>query len=1106
MKKFSRILLLLLAVAIAVTSFTVVALATEEEPAIEAAPAVFGSIDGTYEKYDDGTSIQNSSAKKGKFTILQQGDGNKIAYTAYEAGSGSNAENYDFDWTTRDIADYPLLALEFDVMSFTGSYSASFYFRLREKSDSGKYTDLNLLGRNYFSDFGLSSTPYDWQHLTLIVELADDLSFNYHVYVDGKFVKTINDTSKQATVIEKGLDATKLSVNYARILASGNENGHIAFDNLTVTHYKEGTAFDDIANYYYKNGDYPELYKYTVATVTDSEGTVSYFDDIEKAVAAANEGDKVQLFENVTDNVIVNKAITVDSNIYGEDGTTVTGSYTFNWGSTEGYVAETADGVHTITKSTQLVTIKWDLPCEEDCSCVGNHQLDSETVIAINQIPQYLYDVPEIPEVQGLVTTFLGWSYENDGTVDTLTAITADDVAAGTITLYPVYGQVQYDFSLNVKGTLTYHTADEYATVFNTAEATAGSVVTLLRDTEVYDQITLDAGRTVTFDLRGNTITRIYLSGNTFYKNAETGEYDAGEAIATASKNAAVTHMFYTKTKNTGLTITSSADEMGTVNNLKVIGDIYYDENGKMERYEATTVSSANFLYFYNSANYKVNVSNINIHATRFLYASGGSNSNFQLNVDNCNFYETSSSVTNDMSDSYTFYFESNSSFTANITNSLFYYQEGLAGTNVFLRCYGKSGGVHNVTVENCDIIAKTSQAIFNFFSSNMSTYYLTPNVQYNNCRLYNVTGNDTYTTYLGDGTLYTSSLHKDSNTTVTAGYVSTPSTKTVLYTVPASTAPVIDADTKQAGFDMETAEIEIAFTSEVQKCSETPESFAEAKLSMLYYTNFNMALYLPVTEGVAVSNLTGFTTNGDIVKIDGVEHWVYTKELTTVNASDTVTAKATYTYNGGTYRQTFEVSALVYADLVLNKPEFEAEVKAVANMVRYIKEARLASSLLAGTEFDSLIALGNLADLGAQADYADTTVNYSTLAGYVQSIKFMVDGTNAAYAITLTDSAVSAGAVLTVSYVDGEEIALNDSATVTNAKYTSGTRVYDIAANAIEITVTVPAAEEGAEATVVTGTYSVKAYINATDNTLTKAMYEFGLAAKAYRESLANN
>ena len=79
--------------------------------------------------------------------------------------------------------------------------------------------------------------------------------------------------------------------------------------------------------------------------------------------------------------------------------------------------------------------------------------------------------------------------------------------------------------------------------------------------------------------------------------------------------------------------------------------------------------------------------------------------------------------------------------------------------------------------------------------------------------------------------------------------------------------------------------------------------------------------------------------------------------------------------------------------------------------------------------------------------------------------------------------------------------IELKDSSNTANAKYTVNTRVYDLA-KAIKITVTIPA-EEGSEDTIISATYSAKAYINVTDSSLAKAMYEFGIATKAYREYL---
>ena len=498
----------------------------------------------------------------------------------------------------------------------------------------------------------------------------------------------------------------------------------------------------------------------------------------------------------------------------------------------------------------------------------------------------------------------------------------------------------------------------------------------------------------------------------------------------------------------------------------------------------------------YNSKNYTCNISNVNIHANRVIYASGGGNTNFKVNIDNCNYYETFDSVEANMKDSYTFYFESNSSFYVNITNSLFYYPEGLLATNVFIRCHGKSGGVHQVTVENCDIIGKTEQDVFNIYNATLA-----PEVQFNNCRIYNGNGNKTYTTYLGENTLYTSTLHKDSTTTITAGYVSTPVTNTETYTVPTTTAPAIGADGK-ISIGAEETVIDVEFTYEVQKCSEVSECFDDVRLSMLYYTNFDMMLYIEANEAATINSLTGFTYSGN-VKIDGKEFCAYSKESSVTGVSDDVTAKLTYTIDGKSYRQTFVVSALVYAELILNDPIEDVEARAVANMVRFIKEARAEAGLAISNEFTELAALYAIDGYKDKSEYNDIAVDTTGLSGV--SMSFAIDGTNAGYVIKLNEStfAEAKDAVITVTYADGTAIeatgAYVEATEDAEAYYklvTTKTKVYDIVDQAIVITITMPNST-------LTGTYSVGAYIDGTDNALAKAMYEFGVAAKAYRDYL---
>ena len=180
---------------------------------------------------------------------------------------------------------------------------------------------------------------------------------------------------------------------------------------------------------------------------------------------------------------------------------------------------------------------------------------------------------------------------------------------------------------------------------------------------------------------------------------------------------------------------------------------------------------------------------------------------------------------------------------------------------------------------------------------------------------------------------------------------------------------------------------------------------------------------------------------------------------------------------------------------MILNAPENDIETKAVANMVRYIKEARDLLGLENGTKFDELID-AHLDDYKSKDEYDDLDVDYSELSGV--AVSFVVDKTNAGYRINLPGEKF-ANAVVKVNYLNGEEISLVKSETE-NIWHTNTTKVYDIVNKAIEITVTIPG-EDGD--TVVRGTYSVGAYIQATDNDMAKAMYEFGVAAKVYREWL---
>ena len=274
----------------------------------------------------------------------------------------------------------------------------------------------------------------------------------------------------------------------------------------------------------------------------------------------------------------------------------------------------------------------------------------------------------------------------------------------------------------------------------------------------------------------------------------------------------------------------------------------------------------------------------------------------------------------------------------------------------------------------------------------------------------------------------------------------------------------------------------------------------SKALFNLVYYTEFHTVLYLPVVEGMQAPVVDGFVASST-VRVGGVKYWSYMRENTTISATEDYDALVSFTKDGADYTDTVTVSALRYAKAVLENPANDAEKAAVANMVRYLKEARLALSLEIGEEYDELIALGGLGELKSASEYADT-VDYSAIADYVKSISFMIDGSYAAYVVSLTDEAESLGATVSVAYT-GEDGALYlaDSTKLPGAKIVAKNKADDLL-KSITITVTVPGAD-GAEATVLSGSYSAKAYINATDSALVKAVYEFGAAVAAYNEYL---
>ena len=260
------------------------------------------------------------------------------------------------------------------------------------------------------------------------------------------------------------------------------------------------------------------------------------------------------------------------------------------------------------------------------------------------------------------------------------------------------------------------------------------------------------------------------------------------------------------------------------------------------------------------------------------------------------------------------------------------------------------------------------------------------------------------------------------------------------------------------------------------------------------YYGKFNALVYLPVLADVEEAPIVAGFDPISKVMIGNAQYWAYTsiEANTTIGVSADASYTVSFVKDGVAYTDDIEISAIRYAEAVLASPANDTEKVAVANMVRLLKEARLAMGYEVSAKFDELIALGEIDGLAAKEEYADDTVDYASLASVISAVSFKIDRTFAAYVITPN----SADAVITVKYADnGEEISLIEAG---NSVLTNKTRVYDLD-RAIEITVTTASGT-------VSGTYSVRAYISNTGSELAKAMYEFGMAVKAYRAEFIEN
>jgi len=1195
MKKFSRIIALVFSLVLIVCAFTVVALANEET---ELTPVTLNEVNFEDEEvgvYSNGKNSKTGTPKHGIWEIYAADNGNKyvVAKDIDEEGA-ENGDNKDYSISASaayDISSYPIFAFDFDIMSNDGTYYSTATIRPDLYGGANPSSRISQMGGVRLCDIGLPDEAYVWNHVTLIVDYVGGGIFNFYFYVNGELTyddKVFDYSENWSTYFDEDGNSIYNNVRVGVIsmyppYSYSHTTNEIAYDNFKFSYYPEGYSVEDAVSYIY-NEDYDMPYGFTEAVIGET-----FYDDVDEALSVASDGDVVILRTNLPGTTIVNKAITIDSNKYDESGEATGEFYEVNIKSTEGYVITEESGVYTLTKSDKNVTVVFDPECaDETCTCYGEgigHKQTYSVVVPVGVVPEFLSELVAVNN-EGTVAEFLGWSYENDGTVDTLLPVTDVQAEAGTLNLYPVYDvKVYAGLYIDGDGNYNFFGADEFETKLGEAILSKGSVITLYSDIEYYKSYILFNKTNLTIDLNGHTLTRIAVLGDVYNYDETAGDYVAGTATGMKShsvRTAFTTNSTVTTTDPQGSNITFSlisSKEGGAFRTFAASGTVWYDADGNVADRELTGVSAgACFLYYYCIKNSTFNFTNIDIYAVSLIQGSHNGSLTHYINITDCNFYRTTAGNTLDQGYGYDFMYLAG---MANVTakNSLFYFPSNkvLYGNNRMIRL--QDGNSHStvgsILFENCDIISDNNSVQTRLESANHSLIY-------RNCRLYNIRSESAYQVPTFDNDVISTDTIASASTLL-EGLLLLDNEQTIQYSLPTNSKVTYDDATGKFVYDFAFDTRDIAFTketklytevyvpvtwldengNELSSADELRETVAEApyysvstgdgwtgvlvtswldeegneasllladkesytfkanpvvddatvyvghingvQFNIVYYTQFHTALYIPVDEAAEISSVSGFTKSST-VKIDGKEYHSFVKSNTTVSAAEDHEATVTFNFKGTEYTDVVVTNALLYAEEILTSEDSHATEKAaVANMVRYLKEARVMLSLEVSGKFDELIALGALEALGSAEAYADSTVDASALENYVDSISFMADGSFASYVITLTDSAVAAGAELTVTYEGTEEeLSLLDATIKANSKYTNLTRVNDLT-KAIKITVTIPAAEEGAEPTTVSGTYSAKAYINATDSALVKAMYEFGVAVAAYREYLVN-
>ena len=1120
MKRFSKILTLILALVTILTAFTVVALAEVEGGSAKSQPAL------DYEGTTAGTTVSTTFFYKedypggNKYLVYDNsvnGQGKTIDHTP--SGVSSNSSKHR-------VKDWPIIAYDFDFMTPTGhlgyrdkvNNSAGltprpYYYAV---NNNGRFEASNYWSKITFKAMGLSNEKYLWQHVTLIyVWEGENFTYNdvtssnfYSVYasVNGAepiHISTTDCTSLFSKYTNTGKEGETVlgriffyQGNYGTSNSYPDYGGYQYIDNFTASYFSAEYKSDltAVSNYVfddeYKATTFP-TYKFTVATVTVGEGeeaVVNYFDDIAKALEFAKDNDgRFSLAGDITSPYCVDRELTIDARKVDAEGN---------------YTGEVYAGV-----------------VENAITTTGYYVVATETP--------------------------------------------------------GVYKSVKGDFMVSQSdGSWKAYPANEFTDrIFKANSAT----LKLLSDIEVDAVFTVNKTN-YTIDLNGYSLKRISYYGNVYnaegegeFVKADTGISNKGSTLF-ALNYASGAHSY-------GFLITSS-NGRGTIYNINANSNTYY-RDGVMVSREILSYQPTYLLYTsasYSEPGNKFSFENFDHYGSNVLTADYNGRKNLNFEFDNIRHYQMGSYASNNAQSA--FYLSANNGFTLNVTNSQFYFNDHAenmtSGLIRLVEALAADSYVTDINFVNCDIISNDDGADYVGIMSNQSA----DSIELINCRTYNLESYNNVRS--SEGTIansyYDSYKQKYLYHIPTAldGWTNKTLAQSITktYTVPAVDAWAKTTDAIQSvDINIETKEYVCTYTKITTKEMEitvgdksatlipgVSDIYAEKALRVyaeendvllnkiylladasgnvydkylgiidgkfvfdwdnatlsaseetkfvggIEYANFNLNfltgfrynLYIPVDARLTDVAVEGYAKSETTVLIGGEEYTVWYKTVGTAAAAEANTISATFNVDGEEYSQTWSINAIAYAGLLLDQSSdlYPNEAAAIGAMAKFIKEAVALTdgSTADVAAIDAIITKSDVAT--TYGDYTEGDVDaLNGLNGAVTGAQYLVYNGVAAYKFTVAAEDTEISFTVNGENVDFTRGSETDGETTVYYVILEPMRVYDL----ID-TLTITSGEDSVDFTMVD--YLTK--LNGAENiNLAKALYEFGLAADEYKKDI---